>query len=143
MRSEHSRSAASCSAAAVEMSEQFTHTLTVRYGECDMQGVVFNSHYLAYVDVAITELWRAAFGGYRVMLDRGLDVVVAEARLRFRGSARFDDELTLQVSVSHMGDTSIGTEHLIRRQDEPLVECTIRHVWVDRETLRKASTGSF
>ncbi len=31
-----------------------------------MQGVVFNAHYLAYVDVAITELWRAAFGGYEV-----------------------------------------------------------------------------
>lgn len=103
-----------------------------------MQGVVFNSHYLAYVDLAITELWREAFGGYRMMLDRGLDVVVAETHLRFRASARFDDELTLEVTVTHMGTTSVVTEHRIQREDDTLVLCTIRHVFVDRETLAKA-----
>jgi acyl-CoA thioester hydrolase len=116
----------------------FEHSLRVRYAECDVQGVVFNAHYLAYVDVAITELWRAAFGGYNVMLERGVDIVVAEAQLRFRGSARFDDELTLSVSVTHLGTTSIVTRHLISRAEEVLVECTIRHVVVGRETLKKA-----
>ena len=38
------------------------HRLRVRYGECDAQGVVFNAPYLAWFDVAMTELWRAAFG---------------------------------------------------------------------------------
>ena len=73
------------------MAEPFTHRLRVRYAECDVQGVVFNSHYLAYFDIAITELWRAALGGYEAMLDRGLDIVVAEAHLRStarRGSTR-------------------------------------------------------
>ncbi len=115
----------------------FEHTLRVRYAECDVQGVVFNAHYLAYVDVAITELWRAAYGGYNVMLERGVDIVVAETQLRFRGSARFDDELTLSVTVTHLGTTSIVTRHLISRGEELLVECTIRHVLVARETLRK------
>jgi acyl-CoA thioester hydrolase len=117
--------------------EPFTHTLRVRYAECDVQGVVFNSHYLAYVDVAITELWRAAFGGYGEMLDRGLDVVVAEAQLRFRAAAHFDDELTLEVTVTHMGKTSIVTRHRILRGQELLVECTIRHVMVARTALTK------
>ena len=53
--------------------------LRVRYGECDPQGVVFNAHYLAYFDTSITELWRAAFGSYQAMLDRGVDIVLAEA----------------------------------------------------------------
>jgi len=26
----------------------YRHTVRVRYGECDMQSVVFNAHYLAY-----------------------------------------------------------------------------------------------
>jgi acyl-CoA thioester hydrolase len=115
----------------------FRHTLRVRYAECDLQGVVFNSHYLAYVDVAITELWRAAFGGYQAMIDRGVDVVVAEAQLRFFRSARFDEELTLEMTVSHLGNTSIVSEHRISRPGEELVQCTIRHVMVDRETLAK------
>ncbi len=64
----------------------FSYPLRVRYAECDPQGVVFNSHYLAYFDIDMTELWRAAFGGYGVMIDRGIDLVVAEAQLRFRAS---------------------------------------------------------
>jgi len=119
------------------MPEPFIHHLRVRFAECDPQGVVFNSHYLAYVDVAITELWRAALGNYQTMLDRGVDVVVAEARLRFRSPARFDDELRLEVAVAHMGNTSIISQHRICRQDELLVEVEIRHVTVDRATLAK------
>ena len=62
----------------------FRHRLRVRYVECDAQGVVFNAHYLAYFDIGITELWREALGSYQDMLDAGVDVVVAEAGVRFR-----------------------------------------------------------
>ena len=113
------------------------HTLRVRYAECDVQGVVFNANYLAYFDISMTELWRAAFGSYQVMLERGVDVVVAEANLRFRSPARFDDELVCKVSVTHLGNTSIVTRHRIVRQDELLVEVEIRHVMVANETLAK------
>jgi acyl-CoA thioester hydrolase len=117
--------------------EAFRHAIRVRYAECDPQAVVFNSHYLAYFDIAMTELWRAAFGGYGVMMGRGVDLVVAEAQLRFRGSAKFDDELTLEVSVTRMGNTAITTEHRVRRGDEVLVEGTLRHVVVELETMMK------
>jgi acyl-CoA thioester hydrolase len=117
--------------------EPFTHTIRVRYAECDAQGVVFNAHYLAYVDIGITELFRAAFGSYQAMVDRGVDVVVAEAHVRFRSSARFDDELRCEVTVTHMGTTSIVTRHLIKRDDELLVEVEIRHVMVEAEALGK------
>jgi acyl-CoA thioesterase FadM len=30
----------------------YRHTIRVRYGECDMQRVVFNAHYFAYCDDA-------------------------------------------------------------------------------------------
>jgi acyl-CoA thioester hydrolase len=119
------------------MSAPFSYPIRVRYAECDPQGVVFNSHYLAYFDIDMTELWRAAFGGYGVMMDRGIDLVVAEAQLRFRASARFDDELMLEVSVTRMGNTAITTEHRIRRGDEVLVEGTLRHVVVELATMTK------
>ena len=120
------------------MGEPFTHRLRVRYAECDRQDVVFNSHYLAYFDVSMTELWRAAFGGYRVMMEKGYDLVVAEARLRFANAARFDDELMLEVAVTKLGNSSILTQHRIVRGDELLVEGDMCHVLVDLETLRKA-----
>jgi acyl-CoA thioester hydrolase len=119
------------------MGEPFEHQLRVRWAECDPQGVVFNGHYLAYADINITELWRAAYGSYGTMLERGVDIVVGEARLRFLASARFDDLLTLEVAVTHLGTTSIETRHRIRRGPELLVEVQMRHVMVDRESLAK------
>jgi acyl-CoA thioester hydrolase len=120
------------------MGEPFAHTLRVRYAECDAQGVVFNANYLAYVDVSMTELWRAAFGGYNAMLDRGVDLVVAETHLRFEQPARFDDELTLEVAITRLGNSSIVSDHRVRRGRDSLAQVSIRHVVVDRQTLRKA-----
>jgi acyl-CoA thioester hydrolase len=117
--------------------QPFSHELRVRFAECDPQGVVFNAHYLAYFDVSITELWRAAFGSYQTMIDRGVDVVVAEARLSFSRPARFDDVLTLEVEVTRLGTTSILTRHRVSRDGEHLVEGELRHVLVELPGLTK------
>ncbi|HZE06342.1 MAG TPA: thioesterase family protein [Solirubrobacteraceae bacterium] len=120
------------------MAEPFVHHLRVRYSECDQQGVLFNANYLAYIDHTITELWRAAYGGYQAMLNRGVDIVVAVVRMRFLGSARFDEELALEAVVTRIGTTSITSAHRFRRLDgELLLEAEIRHVFVDRDTAAK------
>jgi acyl-CoA thioester hydrolase len=116
----------------------FDHSLRVRYAECDPQGVVFNSHYLAYLDTSITELWRAALGGYQAMLDQGLDMVVVETRLRFHQPAHFDDLLRLEVAVTRLGNTSISSAHRISRNDELVLEGELHHVLVDLRTRSKA-----
>lgn len=110
-------------------------TLRVRYGECDPQGVVFNAHYLAYFDIGITELFRAAFGSYQALVDRGVEFVVAEAGLRYQRPAHFDDELTLEIAVTRLGTTSITTSYCVLRDGELLVEGTLRHVLVDLKRL--------
>ncbi len=119
------------------MGEPLAVPLRVRYAECDMQGVVFNAHYLAWFDLALTELWRAAFGHYDAMLARGVDLVVAEARIRFIASARFDDALELTIGVAHLGTTSVRTEYRVRRAGTALAEGEMVHVFVERETLAK------
>lgn len=121
------------------MGEPLEYPLRVRYGECDAQGVVFNAHYLAYFDISITELWRAAFGSYQEALDRGWDVMVAEANVRFISPARFDDELRMAIAVARLGNTSLQTRHHVWRCEELLAEGTIWHVWVDPETYVKQS----
>lgn len=124
------------------MPAPFVHELRVRYGECDPQGIVFNANYLLYFDVVFTELWRAAVGPWQEMVERGIDAVVAEARVRFHAPARFDDELQLHARVTRLGSTSITTAIEVRRSDPPrpdgepvlasnlLVEGELRHVCV-------------
>jgi acyl-CoA thioester hydrolase len=108
-----------------------------RYGECDQQKVVFNSHYLTWFDDSMTELWRAAFGSYDAAVERGIDIVVAESHIRFRASARFDDEVTIAVAVTHLGTTSLVTHHTVTRDGALLVEGVLRHVTVDPATMVK------
>ena len=112
------------------MSEEFRHGLRVRFHECDPQGVVFNAHYLAYFDIAMTELWRE-LGGYDPMVDDGIDMVVAEARVRYLAALRFDDEAELVIRRITLGNTSMTTELAVERDGEPVAEGELRHVFVD------------
>jgi acyl-CoA thioester hydrolase len=113
------------------------HRIRVRYGECDPQGVVFNAHYFAYFDIALTELWREAAGGYAGMMQDGIDLQVLEATARYKAPARFDDELDLTIEVTHLGTTSMVTDVAIHRDGELLVEGRLAHVFVDTERYTK------
>lgn len=110
----------------------FRHTLQlrVRYNECDAQNVVFNANYLAYFDIAVTELWRAALGSYQAMVAGGIDVVVAEATVRYRSPARFDDLLDIEIAVARLGTTSMQTAYRVERDGELLAEGEVVHVFV-------------
>lgn len=106
--------------------------MRVRYSECDLQGVVFNAHYLSYADDAITELWRAVVtGGYQAMVAGGTDMVVAEAQLRFHSPARFDDELAVEATITRLGNTGMTTVLRMLRDSDLLAEVQMRHVFVD------------
>ena len=113
------------------MGEPFRHRLRVRYHECDPQNVVFNANYLAYFDMAITELFREALGGYQTLLESGIDLVVAEARVRYLAPLRFDDEFELQVVVADLGTTSMRTELTVDHEGEAAAEGELRHVFID------------
>lgn len=114
-----------------------TVPLRVRYAECDAQGIVFNAHYLAWFDLGITELWREALGSYQDLVARGVDVVVAEAGVRYRAPARFDDLVDLEVTVAALGTTAMTTAYAVRRDAELLAEGEVRHVFVDTSTWAK------
>lgn len=114
------------------------HRIRIRYSECDAQGIVFNAHYLNFFDIALTELWREAFGGYEQAVEEfGADVVVAEATVRFRTPIRFDDEVDLVLRIARLGGTSMTSAIAIERDCEVAAEGEIRHVYVDPETHRK------
>ena len=131
-------SAAETGAAGRGTGAPFRHRFRVRYAECDRQGHVFNAHYFAYFDLVLTELWRAAIGHYDLMVERGVDLVVAEAQARYLRPARFDDELDATAAVERLGSTGITTRFRVLRDGDLLVDGRLRHVCVDATTLTKA-----
>ncbi|MEU4247292.1 thioesterase family protein [Amycolatopsis sp. NPDC026612] len=110
--------------------------LRVRYQECDGQGIVFNAHYLAYVDMCSFEAEKALFGSHEEFVAHGVDVVVAEANLTFRAPARHDDELVVSQYPAHLGTTSLIFDFEIHRGETLLLAANLRYVFIDPATLR-------
>lgn len=112
--------------------------LRVRYHECDPQGVVFNAHYLAYADMASFECLKALFGSHAKLVERGVDLVVAESNVRYLAACRFDDELVVAAFTERVGNTSLVLRYEFRRGAELVAEVANRYVWVSTQTLRPA-----
>jgi acyl-CoA thioester hydrolase len=121
------------------MAQPFRHRLRVRWSECDLQGVVFYPNYLAYFDHLLTELWREAVGSYARIQELGIDLVVAEAGIRYRVSARFDEVIELKAMISRLGKTSMTMDLTAERVGDGalLAEGELRHVFVDPQTFEK------
>ncbi len=116
----------------------FVHRHRVRYFECDMQGHVFNANYLTWFDIAHTELLRDALGPYDEVVDaHRVEFVVAEANVRFRASARFDDDIEIEVTLEPPGESSLNSAFHVRRDNTVLAEGRLRHVCVDATTFKK------
>jgi len=105
----------------------FQHTVRVRYGEVDMQRVVFNAHYLAYCDDA-ADLWFRTIGA---PLETGAwDVMVKKATVTWSGAARVHDELVIDVAVRRWGNTSFDVGFDGRVGPDPVFSADITYVAV-------------
>jgi acyl-CoA thioester hydrolase len=86
----------------------------------------------------MTELWREALGPYdEVTSERGIELVVAEATIRYRTPIRFDEEVDLVAEVSHLGTTSMTTRIEIEAAAGLAAEGELRHVVVRHGTTEK------
>jgi acyl-CoA thioester hydrolase len=119
------------------MAHPFAHTFRVRYHECDAQGIVFNANWFTYFDVTLTEWFREMFGSYDALVERGLDVVLAETTATFKASARFDEELAIAVGIERLGTTSMAVRFTARRGEDDLVIGRTVYVFVDAKSLAK------
>ena len=112
---------------------QFSHRLRVRWAEADMQGVVFNGHYLTYFDIGITEYLRAILGGDPQRLKEMFDLMyVIKATIEYKASARFDDELDVCVRTARLGGSSMQILFEIYRGDELLITGENIYVYAER-----------
>lgn len=74
-------------------------TIRVRYGETDQMGVAYHANYLVWCEVGRTDLIRALGPSYAAMEAEGVRLAVAEASLRYRAPARYDDVVTIETRL--------------------------------------------
>ena len=113
------------------------HRLRVRWSEIDMQGIVFNAHYLMYFDTAIGDYWRALALPYAPsMVALGGELYARKATLEFHASARLDDVLDVALRCARVGTTSMTFAGALFRGDEVLAEVEMVYVFADTATQR-------
>lgn len=72
-----------------------------------MQKIVFNGHYLMYIDTAMTEYWRVLAMPYEAsMRVLGGEMYVKKATLEYHASARMDDWLDVGIRCERVGNSS-------------------------------------
>ncbi len=86
---------------------RFHITKRVRYAEIDAQAVVFNSRYLEYFDIGITEYWRAAGVHDRWPHHASPEFHVARAEVDYKAPILLDEEIDICVRASRVGRSSM------------------------------------
>ena len=118
-----------------------THRLRVRWVEVDMQRIVFNGHYLTYIDTAVAEYWRAIGLPYpEGYVERyASDMFLRKATVEYLGSARYDDELDILCRASRLGRSSMTFLFEIwRGASDLLVAAELVYVNADPKTMAAA-----
>lgn len=116
---------------------RFSHTLRVRWAEADLQGIVFNGHYLTYADVGITEYFRAMGQAYDADTGvKGADFFAVRTLLEYKSPARFDELLDVHVRIARLGNSSMQFAIGIYRGEELLVTGEVVYVHADQQSRR-------
>jgi len=115
----------------------FRHTIDVRYGEVDLQGIVFNAHYLAYLDDAM-ETWLRPLRESAEA--RNWDMMLKRCTIEWDGSVGSGDRLDIDVAVSRWGGSSWDLDFAGSCRGCPVFRARVVYVSIERGSTRAIPT---
>lgn len=100
------------------------YRLTVEFGDCDPAGIVFYPNFYRWFDAATHHLFNEASLGWRELRQRygAVGMPLIETGATYRRPAYCDDRLEIESRVMDCGSKTLKIEHLIRRNEDLLVE---------------------
>ena len=101
-------------------------TVRVYYEDTDAGGIVYYANYLRYFERARSDLVRELGYNQQVLMQQGVAFAVRSAQIDYRRPARLDDLLTVNTTIAELKRAQICFSQCISRNDEPLVDATIR-----------------
>ena len=115
---------------------RFSTDVRARFAETDAQGVVHNSVYLVWFEIARIAYLEEHAGGYPALRETGLESFVLESHIRYRQPVHFDDRLSIHARVGELRGARFRFDYEIRRDGELIADGWTAHACVDAETLR-------
>ncbi len=109
-------------------------TIRIEWGDCDPAGIVFYPQYFKWCDAAAAALFAAAGFPRPDLVERhGIVIPIVDTRCRFLIPSRFDDELTLETTITRFGRSSFDVHHKILKGADLAVECSETRIWTQLE----------
>jgi acyl-CoA thioester hydrolase len=85
------------------MSHQtYIHTHRVTYAECTVGNHIYYSRYLDLLETARGEFFRSVGMTFQQLQNDGAIFPVVEAKIKYRGAARYDDVLKIEVWLTEL-----------------------------------------
>ncbi|WP_160573692.1 acyl-CoA thioesterase [Actinomadura physcomitrii] len=92
--------------------------IRVKPRHCDTQGMVHAIRYYEFFEDGFLEWLDWFAGGYAKIRADGVDLVVRANGCDYRGSARLDDTLAVEIAPTHAGRSSLSMSFTVRRGGE-------------------------
>ena len=96
--------------------KKFSTNIRVRYGETDQMGVVYHGNYASYFEIARTEWLRNLGVTYKELENKGIMLPVISLFFNFIKSAKYDDDLTINVILKKKPLVKIEFDYEIYNQ---------------------------
>jgi acyl-CoA thioester hydrolase len=114
----------------------FSADVRVRFAETDAQGIVHNSNYLVWFEVARVAYLERFAGGYQRLRESGIEALVLESHVRYIQPAKFDDRLVVHARCVDVKGARFRYEYAIERDGVVIADGWTAHATVDATTLR-------
>ena len=106
----------------------------VYFDDTDAAGIVYYANYLKFAERARTDMLRDLGVSHADMMKgEGLVLVVRKCTVDYLKSARLDDLLTVETTVTKLGGASVELSQRVLRDDDLLVDLTVLVVCVGKD----------
>ena len=92
---------------------RYDFTMRVWYRDTDQMGIVHHSNYLGYYEAARSDMLRALGMSFAEVEKRGIMMPVLEVRSRYLRPARYDELLTVRITLREMPAARITFDYEI------------------------------
>ena len=112
--------------------ESFSYNFRIRYSEVDAQKIVYNSHYLTFLDVSIFEFFDAiGFNQEKYIKETNNEFHTVRAVVEYKAPATLGDTIEVLTRIKKIGNSSITFQQEIYLHESDKLLATGEIVWVN------------
>jgi acyl-CoA thioester hydrolase len=112
--------------------KSFSYNFRIRYSEVDSQKIVYNSHYLTFLDVSIFEFFDAiGFNQEEYIKETNNEFHTVRAVVEYKAPATLGDTIEVLTRIKKIGNSSITFQQEIYLHESDKLLATGEIVWVN------------